>query len=54
MEEELRRFGKNYEFHSYPNAGHAFLAVNNQTYRQEAAFDAWRRIFDWFAKYLKD
>ena len=37
MEEELKRFGKTYEFHTYENSGHAFFAVDRPSYRPEAA-----------------
>ena len=52
IEEELKRLGKNYEFHSYENAGHAFFSVDRPTYRQDAAVDGWKKVFDWFGKYL--
>ena len=51
-EEELKRFGKTYEFHSYENAGHAFFSVDRPAYRQAAAVDGWQRVFAWFEKYL--
>jgi carboxymethylenebutenolidase len=52
LEQELKRHGKTYEFHSYDGAGHAFFAVNRPSYRPEAAVDGWRRIWDWFGRYL--
>jgi carboxymethylenebutenolidase len=52
LEEALKANGKTYEFHSYPDAGHAFFAVNRPSYRPEAANDAWEKIFTFYAKYL--
>ena len=51
-EQELKRLGKTYEFHTYDNAGHAFFAVDRPSYRQHAAVDGWQRVFGWFGKYL--
>jgi carboxymethylenebutenolidase len=52
LEEALKVNGKTYEFHSYPNAGHAFFAVNRPAYRVEAANDGWEKIFTFYGKYL--
>ena len=52
LEQALQANGKTYEFYSYPNAGHAFFAVNRPSYRVEAANDGWERIFTFYAKYL--
>jgi carboxymethylenebutenolidase len=52
LEEALKVNGKTYEFHSYPNAGHAFFAVNRPAYRVEAANDGWEKIFAFYGKYL--
>jgi carboxymethylenebutenolidase len=52
FEEALKANGKTYEFHSYPNAGHAFFAVNRPAYRVEAANDGWEKIFAFYGKYL--
>src|ERR1700761_2906630 len=52
LEEALQANGKTYEFHSYPNAGHAFFAVNRPSYRVEAANDGWEKIFAFYGKYL--
>ncbi len=51
-EEVLRRLGKTYEFHRYDGAGHGFFAVDRPGYRPEQAVDGWRRVFDFFGKYL--
>ena len=52
LEEALKAAGKTYEFHSYPNAGHAFFSVNRPAYRVDAANDGWARIFDFYGRYL--
>lgn len=52
-EEELKKFGKNYEFHRYDGAGHGFFAVDRPSYRQHAAVDGWEKVFDFYARYLK-
>ncbi|ASW55166.1 dienelactone hydrolase family protein [Plantactinospora sp. KBS50] len=52
LDRELDRLGKPHEFHTYPEAGHAFLAVNRPSYRPAAAVDAWQRIRDFFDRQL--
>ena len=52
-EAELKRLGKTYEFHMYPNAGHGFFAVDRPSYRQPAAVDGWEKVLAWFDRYLK-
>lgn len=49
---ELDRLGKEHEFHTYENAGHAFFAVNRPSYRVEAALDGWGKVFDFFGRTL--
>ena len=51
-EQELKRLGKNYEFHMYPNAGHGFFYHNRPAYRQEQAVDGWNKVFEFLGKYL--
>jgi carboxymethylenebutenolidase len=52
LEQALAGHGKTFEFHTYPGAGHAFFAVDRPSYRPEAAVGGWRRIFDWYGRYL--
>src|SRR3989475_461000 len=52
-EEELKKYGKTYEFHMYDNAGHGFFSVDRPSYRQHAAVDGWEKVFQWFRKYLR-
>ncbi len=51
-EAELKKFGKNYEFHMYPGAGHGFFYYNRPAYRQEQAVDGWQKVFAFLEKYL--
>lgn len=52
-EDELKRFGKQYEFHIYPGAGHGFFYYHRPMYRQEQAVDGWNKVFAFLEKYLK-
>jgi len=51
-EAALKEHGKNYEFHTYENAGHAFFAVDRPQYRQHAAVDGWKKVLAWFGQHL--
>ena len=53
IEAELRKQGKECEFHSYPGCGHGFHCDERSSYRREAAQDAWGKAIGWFDKYLK-
>ena len=50
--QELQKYGKSYEFHRYPNAGHGFFYYDRGAYRQEQAVDGWKKIFAFLEKYL--
>jgi len=52
LEGLLKEAGKDYEFHRYDNAGHAFFAVNRPSYRPEAANDGWARILAFYGRTL--
>ena len=52
LEQLLTGHGKSFDFHSYPNAAHAFFAVERQSFRPEAAKDGWERIAAFYGKYL--
>lgn len=52
MEKELQAHGKNYEFHSYEGAGHAFFSVDRPSYNIDAAKDGWKRIWAFFGEHL--
>jgi len=51
-EEELKKHGKNYEFHRYDGAGHGFFYYDRPNYRQEQAVDGWKKVFAFLEKYL--
>ena len=51
-EDELKKHGKTYEFHSFENAGHGFFATDRAMYRVEAANAGWKLIFDFFGRYI--
>jgi len=44
-EEELKKHGKDYEFHRYDGAGHGFFYYDRPAYRQQQAMDGWEKIF---------
>jgi carboxymethylenebutenolidase len=52
LSEILAANGKQFEVHSYPDAGHAFFAVDRPSYRVAAANDGWEKIADFFAANL--
>lgn len=51
-EEELKRHGKQYEFHRYDGAGHGFFYYHTPMYRPEQAMDGWAKVFDFFGRHL--
>ena len=51
-EAELKKYGKEYEFHMYPDAGHGFFYHNRPNYRQAQAIDGWNKIFAFLEKHL--
>jgi carboxymethylenebutenolidase len=52
FEQLLKDGGKEYEFHRYEGAGHAFFAVDRPAYRPEAAVDGWAKVTAFYAKHL--
>jgi carboxymethylenebutenolidase len=47
-EAALKQHGKNYEFHRYDGAGHAFFYYQAPAYRQQQAMDGWGKVFTFF------
>ena len=45
LEAVLKAHGKEYEFHTYDDAGHAFFSTDRPNYRPAAANEGWSRIF---------
>jgi carboxymethylenebutenolidase len=52
LEQALTEAGKEFEFHSYDGAGHAFFATDRPSYRPEAANEGWREIWEFFGRNL--
>ena len=48
----LKRLSKNYEFHRYNGAGHAFFNTARDAYRPEQALDGWKKVFAFFDRDL--
>jgi carboxymethylenebutenolidase len=53
LKQTLSKHGKSYDIKVYPGAPHAFFNDTRQTYRPEAAKDAWARTLQFYSKYLK-
>jgi len=51
LKSALAKAGKTAEFKIYPGAPHGFHADYRESYRKEAAEDAWSRMQAWFRKY---
>ncbi len=51
-EAALKEHGKDYEFHSYADAGHGFFYHDRPMYRVEQAMDGWQKIFAFFGRHL--
>lgn len=50
---ELARYGKPHEFHSYPNAAHAYMNYTNpQAYREDASKASWPIAIEFFERCL--
>lgn len=52
LEEELMKNNKIFDIKIYPEAKHGFHR-EGPNYHAEAAKDSWKRVLNWFAKYLK-
>jgi carboxymethylenebutenolidase len=49
----LKKLGKNYEFHRYDGAGHAFFNYSRgPAYRAESTVDGWKKVFAFLNKQL--
>jgi carboxymethylenebutenolidase len=51
-EAELKRLGKDYEFHRYDGASHGFFYYQAPMYRPEQAMDGWEKVFGFFGRHL--
>jgi len=52
MQEALAAAGVEHEIQIYEGAPHSFFNDTRESYRPEAAADAWQRTLGWFAQYL--
>ena len=52
MGDAMKAAGKSAEIVVYPETPHGFFADYRPSYRKDAADDGWRRLKDWFGKYL--
>ena len=52
LEAVLKKLGKDYSFHRYDGAAHAFFNAARVAYRPEQAADGWSKVFDFFHKHL--
>jgi len=52
-ENELKKHGKDYTFHRYDGAGHAFWSYIREAYRPVQAMDSWEKVFAFFGKHLQ-
>lgn len=48
----LKEAGKDFEFHTFENAGHGFFSVDRPSYRVEAAQEGWARIWDFLGRHV--
>ena len=53
LKETLAKYGKVFDIKTYPEMPHAFFNDTRESYRPEAARDAWKRTLAFYAKYLK-
>jgi carboxymethylenebutenolidase len=53
-ERQLKEKNIPHEIIVYPAAPHAFFNDTRQSYRPDAAADAWSRMLDWFEQHLTD
>jgi carboxymethylenebutenolidase len=53
LDQLLTDLGKPHEFHSFPDAGHAFFAVDRPAYRPAAANEGWTTLLRFFGTHLE-
>jgi|SRR5665213_798450 len=54
LRELLTKHNKDFTFHEYDGAGHAFFAVDRPSYRPEVATEAWGEIWKFYGQHLSD
>ena len=53
LKDTLKKYGKTHDIKIYPGAPHGFFNDTRESYRPEAAKDAWRRVLGFYSKYLQ-
>ena len=53
LKEAFTKYGKVFDIKVYPGAPHGFFNDTRESYRPDAAKDAWKRTLDFFNAYLK-
>ena len=53
IEAEMKKHGKDWQHHVYPGAPHGVFCNERESYREEAATDAWRRTLDFFEQHVR-
>jgi carboxymethylenebutenolidase len=53
IRDAMQRANVVHEIRIYPGADHAFFNDTGARYHREAAADAWRRVLEWFQRYLR-
>jgi len=53
LRQTLTKHGKVFDIKAYPGAPHAFFNDTRESYRPEAAQDAWKRTLEFFNHYLE-
>jgi carboxymethylenebutenolidase len=53
LKQTLTKYKKTFDIKTYPEAPHAFFNDTRESYRPEAAKDAWKRTLQFYNKYLK-
>jgi carboxymethylenebutenolidase len=55
LEEAMKKYGKSFDYKIYPGAPHGFNSdISPESYRPEAAKEAWGRTLDFFKKNLQN
>jgi carboxymethylenebutenolidase len=53
LKQTLTKYGKTFDIKTYPGAPHGFFNDTRESYRPEAAKDAWQRILKFYGKHLR-
>ncbi len=53
LRDTLKKYGKTHDIKIYPGAPHGFFNDTRESYRPEAAKDAWQRVLKFYGKYLQ-